>query len=185
MASQAGSSDDGFTLIEVLVATCLLAVVALGLVDLLIRASIATMTSRRQTVGTALALERLDELRGLTWGVGSADAPTVASDLTTDLSGATSSKAGTGLGVSPPNALDSDIEGWVDYADEHGAWLGRRTPAPAGAVFVRRWSVAPLVSAPDARVLQVRVEARAIPAGAAQVRREVARFATIKVRTGE
>ena len=50
------------------------------------------------------------------------------------------------------------MEGWVDYLDRDGRWMGRGAVPPAGALFVRRWNVSPLPSAPgSALALQVLV----------------------------
>src|SRR2546425_10671771 len=61
------------------------------------------------------------------------------------------------LKPSPAGTLSTNTLGYVDYLDAAGAPLGAApTTAPAGAVYIRRWSIDPLPgSARSAIVLQV------------------------------
>ena len=58
----------------------------------------------------------------------------------------------------PANALSANVDGYVDYVDRYGHTLGGGVNAPAGAVYVRRWSVEPLPTNPNnTLILQVLV----------------------------
>jgi prepilin-type N-terminal cleavage/methylation domain-containing protein len=167
---------DGFSLIELLIAMLLLALLSGGVAALLGLAGRMIVRSRVETTATLLAHSRLEQLRSLPWGFGSAQAPAPGIDLTTDLSGPVPAAGGSGLGVAPPGALDADSVGFVDYHDPSGRWLGRGPTPPAGTRFVRRWSVESVAVLPDLIVLRVRVLDR---------RAEIADviLATVKTRT--
>jgi hypothetical protein len=98
----------------------------------------------------------MEELQSLAWRFdGSGNR---ISDLETNLAGSTPSSGGRGLAASPANTLSVNVEGYVDYLDEHVRWAGTGPQPPATAVFVRRWAVRPLAAAPeDTVVLQVLV----------------------------
>ena len=55
----------------------------------------------------------------------------------------------TGSWPSPPGTLTSNVDGYVDYLDGGGRWVGRGGSSPATAVYIRRWAVRPLASDPD------------------------------------
>src|SRR5688572_32582762 len=97
----------------VLFATSLVAVAQL--VAMAIRSNIGSHTT---TFTTALAAQKLEQLRG-----------------------------DTGLTQSPPNALEEDTPNHVDYVDVWGNAMEGRSP-PDGALYVRRWSVEPLPADP-------------------------------------
>lgn len=149
---------DGFTLIEVLIALLLLASAALLLADLTCRAVRITDRARRQTVMTMMAVERVEQLAGLTWGLGNAAAPVRVTDTGTSLTSSRPSSGGAGLGVSPADALVVDEPGYVDFADRRGTWLGTAPSVPAGAAFVRRWRVLPVPGASDCLAIEVLVD---------------------------
>ena len=124
------SDERGFSLIEALIATGILAVslVSLaGLFGLAIRSNIA---ARSTTTATVLAQQKLEELRALPW---------------------------TGLNQSPANALEENTPGVVDYVDQFGEARGGGADRPADAIYTRRWAIEPLPSAPDTLAIQVRV----------------------------
>jgi prepilin-type N-terminal cleavage/methylation domain-containing protein len=160
MSPSRASGTRGFTLIEVLVAMALLVAVAVGLLDLLLRASLLSRSDRQQTIALALALERLDQLRSLSWGLGASEAPAPVADLVTDLSGPSFSGAGPGLSEAPGDTLTSIVPGWVDYADEGGGWVGQGGRPPVGTTFVRRWNVSRVPGLSGALLLRVRVSAQ-------------------------
>lgn len=150
-------TDAGFSLIEVLVATLLLALLASGVATLLIAATRTVARARAETTAVLAASARLEQLRGLSWGFGSAHAPVVGSDGNTDLSAREPAVGGPGLAASPASALEVDAPGYVDYLDLHGRWVSNGIGAANAARFVRRWSVQPVPGWPDTLVLQVRV----------------------------
>ena len=157
--------DRGFTLVEVLVAVSLAVLAIAGIAQLPLIAAAATRSARMQSTATALATQKLEQLRVLTWTFDAADQP--VSDATTDLSANPPAAAGSGLRPSPPGTLDRDVAGYVDYLDAAGRWVGAGAQAPAGAVYRRRWSVAPLPGSAggpnDALALQVLVTKAARP----------------------
>jgi hypothetical protein len=109
---------------------------------------------------TAMAAARLEQLRSLAWrfDVHPDAAPAPISDVTSDLSHEPFGAAGPGLAESPASSLATDAAGYVDYLDETGQWVGTLPTPPDRAVYVRRWAVRHLTSAPgDAIGLQVLV----------------------------
>jgi prepilin-type N-terminal cleavage/methylation domain-containing protein len=104
----------GFSLLEVLVATTIVAVGVTALAQLV---GIATHTQRRATRSTlsaVLAQEKIEEL--------------LAED------------AGT-LVPSPADALGHDVDGFADFIDAAGHTMGRSPVAPPGSAYLRRWSI--------------------------------------------
>lgn len=145
------SRDDprGFTLIEVLIATTLVASIAIGVAQLLGVAVAAGHAARVQTSTTMLAAGKLEELRSLVWAYEPLAAGAIPrSDLVTDLSVEPVSSSGPGLMPSPPGTLSTNVPSYVDYLDYQGRWVGNGSSIPPGAMFIRRWSIAPLPAAP-------------------------------------
>jgi prepilin-type N-terminal cleavage/methylation domain-containing protein len=158
--------DRGFTLVEVLVAVSVAVIAIAGIAQLPLIAAAATRSARMQSTATALAAQKLEQLRALTWTFDAADQP--VSDTTTDLSANPPAAWGSGLGPSPPGTLDRDVAGYVDYLDATGRWAGAGSSAPPRATYARRWSVAPLpgdasAGTNDSLVLQVLVTKAARP----------------------
>ncbi len=146
----------GFSLLEVLVAMSIVAVGVAALAQLSIVAIRATDSAKTTTVAAVLAQQKMEQLRGLTWGI---DALGMAvSDTTTDVVSGGSSADGFGLSASPADALRRNTPGYCDFVDGSGHSLGGGPAPPSGAVYVRRWSVTPLPANPDhTLVLQVLV----------------------------
>lgn len=94
-----------------------------------------------------MAAQKLEQLRALPWEIDAAG--TLVSDVTTDLSVAPPSAAGSGLGSSPAGSLHTSTNGYVDYLDGFGTWRGGSVAPPAAARFVRRWAITPLPGDPD------------------------------------
>lgn len=159
MVPTSSSSDPGFTLIEVAVALAVLSVVLTGLISSTVRAHWATTRARQASVALWLAVERMEQLRGLEWGFGDGDGPVPRSDLSTDLSAAPARGGGLGLSVSALSALTNDTPGLVDYVDWSGHQLNGSGAASVSAAFVRRWRASRLPGATDALVLEVAVSA--------------------------
>jgi prepilin-type N-terminal cleavage/methylation domain-containing protein len=157
-ASDSTSRDDGFTIIEVLVALLIIAVMAVGVAQLFAVSIKATHAARNQTSTTVLASQKMEQLRSLTWGFDEAGTGLPVSDTTTNLSVDPVTNTGSGLNPSPPGALNSNIAGYVDYLDGRSQWVGSGATPPANAVYIRRWSVEPLPTNPNNTiVLQVLV----------------------------
>jgi prepilin-type N-terminal cleavage/methylation domain-containing protein len=156
--STSTSRQDGFTIVEVLVALLLISVVALGTAELFAVSIRATHAARNQTTTTVLASQKLEQLRSLTWGFDESGTGLPVSDLTTNLGQEPPTNNGAGLNPSPPGTLNQNIAGYVDYLDGRGQWVGTGVTPPATAVFIRRWSVEPLPTNPNnTLVLQVLV----------------------------
>jgi prepilin-type N-terminal cleavage/methylation domain-containing protein len=148
----------GFSLLEVVAAMGLAAVLLGALGHLAAVAAFTAVAARETTVAAALASQKMEQLRGLAWGKGSDGAS--VSDLSTDVTLAVEQpSSGPGLSPSPPDSLDRSVAGYADVLDVNGAWIGAGSAGPpGGAAYVRRWSIRPLASHPDdALVVQVAV----------------------------
>ncbi len=152
------SREDGFTIVEVLVALLVITVMALGTAQLFAVSIRATKAARNQTTTTVLASQKLEQIRSLTWGFDELGTGLPVSDLTTNLSQEPPTNNGSGLNPSPPGTLNQNVAGYVDYLDARGQWVGTGVNPPGNAVFVRRWSIEPLPTNPNnTLVLQVLV----------------------------
>jgi len=140
-----GRNDEGFTLIEVVVA------VAVGLSLLAAWAAVQTATDRAQrgarrlTLATLLARSKLDQLEALTFrSTVTGDVVADETDRSTNLAMASPASGGGGLTATSVATLLEDVAGSVDYFDEEGTWVGGSGVRPARAAFVRRWAVTEL-----------------------------------------
>jgi hypothetical protein len=153
MAHRALASDDsGFALLDVIIASAIAATIAAGSCMLLSLAIRVNYRARAQTVETMSAVRKMEELRSLEWGHIATRAPAISmssSDVTTDVSNDPATDDGPGLLRAPPGTLNANVDGYVDYLDAGGRWIGRGQSVPAAAVYVRRWSVQPHSSDPD------------------------------------
>src|SRR5688500_13759594 len=93
--------DEGFTLLEVTIATSLLVVVALGSAQLFVLAVGHNVTARQQLVLALAAARKADELCAAAASAGPPSA-------------------------SPHDALERDIEGFSDVSVEAGMWCAMR-----------------------------------------------------------
>lgn len=152
------SSSSGFSLTEVIIAMGLLTTVSLGVAQVFALTARANYVARGMTSTTSMAEQKMEQLRALTWGFDTAGQGLPISDTTSNLATDPPSTGGSGLNPSPVTALTQNTAGYVDYLDANGAHLGTGTTAPAGAVFVRRWSIQPLPTNPNnTLILQVLV----------------------------
>jgi len=158
----------GFSLVEVLVALALTVTAVCALVALIGLTTRANGTARITTAATLLAAEKLEELRAFAWTVDAAGQP---------LSDAN-------LAPSPAGALSDNTPGYCDFTDAMGRSLAGSTSPPPEAMFVRRWSIAPLAPDPvNTMVLQVTVaRVRRTSAGTVQAAPDDARLASVKTR---
>ena len=152
--------EGGFSLLETVVATGLLAG-ALAALGQMFAISVANnITARSGSYATVLAGQKMEQLRALTWGFDPLGTP--IADLTTDTAASLETPTGgTGLSPSPGGTLTSNMAGYVDYIDQSGRMLGGGETMPAAAVYIRRWSIEPLPANPGTLVLQVMVTKRA------------------------
>ena len=111
-----GQGMRGFSLLEVLVATTLVAVGVTALAQLVALATYANLHARHTTMASILAQQKMEELL---------------------------SRAGADVPPSPADALGRNAEGYCDFVDRAGRVLGDG-PTPPGAAYLRRWWIAPL-----------------------------------------
>lgn len=124
---------EGFTLIEVLIATTLVCTAIGGLAQLGVLAMAQSLSVQRQAAALWLAQSKLEELRSKPWAF--------------DGSGlATSDPA---LAISPFDSLASETTGFVDYFDRFGAPVPQTT-----STYQRRWAIT-LVDPLDADTLRI------------------------------
>ena len=179
-------SSDGFSLIEVLVAMTMLTAGAGALAQLATISSRANAGAKTMTMAALLAQEKMEQLRGLEWSADAFGVP--ISDTTTDVTVVPeAADGGRGLRPSPARALGQNTPGYCDFVDARGRSLGGGPDPPAGAVYVRRWSIESLPTITGSTlVLQVLVNRwrSTGPAAAAVVGRvpDGARLVTVKTR---
>jgi type II secretory pathway pseudopilin PulG len=153
VASPLSSSEAGFSLVEVLASIVLLLAVALGVAQLFAVGTTANFRAKSQTSAIILASQKLEQLKALTWSFDPEGLP--VSDTTTRVDAPEPTGGGRGLNPSPANSLTTDVDGYVDYLDPHGDYLGT---SPDGAAYCRRWAVQPLPTNPNnTLIFQVRV----------------------------
>ena len=188
--SRSFTDASGFSLIEVLVATGLLATALVTLAQLFGLSTRSNIGSRNTTYATVLAEQKLEELRGLTWGFDSSGLP--MSDFTTNTAVSPEDpNGGRGLQPSAESALQENTAGYVDYIDQFGQKTGDGdTIPPQNAIYTRRWSITPLPTNPNnTLILQVLVTRNrnrgAADEGAVDRLPEEARMVTVKTRKAQ
>jgi len=158
MRARFNSNNRGFSLVEVLVSMGLLTAVSLGVAQLFALSTRANVVAKGQTSTTAMAEQKLEQLRALTWGFDLTGQGLPVSDTTTNLTVSPPAHDGSGLNPSPIDSLEQNTAGFVDFLDGGGNWVGTGTTAPASAVYIRRWSIQPLPTNPNnTLVIQVLV----------------------------
>ena len=143
------SSSRGFTLIEVVVSLGLLTVVSLGVAQLFAVSTRANLVAKGRTSTTALAEQKMEQLRSLTWGFDTQGQGLPVSDTTTNLTVYPLTQNGTGLNPSPSDSLEQNTSGFFDFLDAGGNWVGTGAQIPGTAAYVRRWSITPLPTNPN------------------------------------
>ncbi len=179
-------SESGFSLVEVMVATALLAVGLVSLAQLFAVAAQNNINARNSTFASVLAEQKMEQLRALAWGFDPVGLP--LSDVATNTAAQLeTAPGGTGLSPSPDTSLTHNTDGYVDYVDRFGNILGGGSTVATGTVYVRRWSIEPLPTDPNnTLIIQVLVTPhvdRSV-ADAASVGRlpDEARLTTVKTR---
>ena len=146
------ASDAGSTLVEVLVATVILATGVLTMGQLFLTSTVSNVASRTDTFATVLAEQKVEQLRSLTWGFDREGLP--VSDFTSDTSvEPLTSAGGTGLQPSPAAVLQQNTGGYVDHVGANGQIVGNAVQAPGTAAYTRRWSIEPLPTNPNNTVI--------------------------------
>jgi type II secretory pathway pseudopilin PulG len=179
------SNEGGFSLVEVIVATALLATSLITVAQLFAMGIAGNTSSRNTTYATVLAEQKIEQLRGLAWGFDSQGLP--VSDISTDTAVSPETpNGGTGLAPSPASALQENTPGYVDFVDQWG-----NVVEADQAAYVRRWSIEPLPTNPNntliIQVLVARNRPRGIGADDGNVARlpEEARVVTVKTRKSQ
>jgi type II secretory pathway pseudopilin PulG len=180
-------SAAGFSLVEAMVATGLLATALVTLAQLFATSTRSNMGARSTTYAAVLAAQKIEELRSLTWGF-DADGLPVTDNATNTAVNPEQPAGGRGLEPSPLTALQENTIGYVDYVDQWGNKVGNGGQmAPGNAVYTRRWSITPLPTNPNntliIQVLVTRHKSRgSADAGAVARLSEEARLLTVKTR---
>jgi type II secretory pathway pseudopilin PulG len=150
-------SEAGFSIVEVLVATGLLATALVALAQLFAIATATNQAARNSTITMMLAEQKIEQLRALQYTFDRAALP--VQDTETDLAVyPPAATGGKGLSPSTENTLQANTDGYVDYLDHYGRTLGGGTVIPDNTAYIRRWSVEPLPTNPNnVVILQVLV----------------------------
>jgi prepilin-type N-terminal cleavage/methylation domain-containing protein len=158
MSAKFNSSSRGFSLVEVLISMGLLTAVSLGVAQLFALSTRANVIAKGATSTTAMAQQKLEQLRGLTWGFDLEGLGLPLSDTSTNVSVDPPAHNGSGLNPSPSDSLEQNTAGFVDFLNGNGVWVGTGSTPPASAVYIRRWSIQPLPTNPNnTLVIQVLV----------------------------
>jgi prepilin-type N-terminal cleavage/methylation domain-containing protein len=176
----------GFSLVEVMTATSIMAVAVASLAQLFVIAVNANRSARTTTFAAVLAQQKMEQLRGLTWGFDTIGLPISDTDSDTTVSPSLPA-GGSGLTPSPQGTLRANTVGYVDYLDDQGVSLGGGANPPNNTIYIRRWSVEPLPTNPNnTLILQVLVTRLNTRGGdnSTEVRRmpDEARLVSVKTR---
>jgi type II secretory pathway pseudopilin PulG len=183
------SAESGFTFVETMVATGILATSLVALAQLFAVSVKTTGAARSGTFAAVMAQQKVEQLRALSWGFDTLGLP--ISDTNTDTTVSPEAvSGGTGLAPSSGNTLQASTTGYVDYLDNFGHQLGGGTNPPAGATYIRRWMIEPLPTNPNnTLIIQVLVTRRfnrgAADAGSVARLPEEARLITVKTRKAQ
>jgi prepilin-type N-terminal cleavage/methylation domain-containing protein len=175
VSAKFNSNSQGFSLVEVIISMALLTSVSLGVAQVFAMSTRLNYVARGQTSATTMAEQKLEQLRGLTWGFDLEGQGLPLTDTTTNLAVYPPTATGFGLNPSPADSLEQNTAGYVDFVDANGTWVGTGTTPPGTAMYIRRWSIQPLPTNPNnTLVLQVLVT---------PVASEATRVATADTRT--
>lgn len=179
--------DGGFSLLEVLVATTILTVGLAALAQLFAVSTKANTSARATSYAAVLAAQKMEQLRGLTYGFDNLGLP--ITDTSTDVTAVPELLAGGhGLSPSPTTSLQQNTDGYCDFVDANGIVLGGGTAPPPSTVYIRRWSVEPLPTNPNntivIQVLVTRLRNRGTADATTDVKRlpDEARIVSLKTR---
>src|SRR5436190_4441281 len=137
---QSAREGGGFSLLEVLVATTILAIALSALAQLFAISTKSNVSAKSTTFAALLAQQKMEQLRGLTWGFDPLGLP--LTDTTTNITVVPEAlTGGKGLTPSQTNTLAANTAGYCDFLDKSGNSLGDGTVPPTSAIYIRRWSV--------------------------------------------
>jgi len=184
------NSERGFSLVETIFATGLLATAVVALAQMFVISVQNNKNARTGSYAVALAEQKMEQLRGLTYGFDYLGLP--LTDTTTDTAQPVeAATGGKGLTPSPQGTLVSNTDGYVDYIDQFGNVLGGGGSLLPKTVYIRRWSIDPLPTNPNnTLVIQVMVtrslnRGLADQSGSTQRLRDEARIMSIKTRKAQ
>jgi type II secretory pathway pseudopilin PulG len=182
-------AEAGFSLVETLVATTMLAVALVALAQLFVISVKNNAVAKNGSFASVLAAQKLEQLRALTWGFDVLGLP--ISDTTTDTAVTPETPAGgKGLAPSLTNTLRENTDGYVDYLDAYGNSLGGGTVIPSTAAYIRRWMIEPLPTNPNNTLIIQVLVTRSRNRGTADLGSvarapEEARLITVKTRKAQ
>ena len=190
MAKLRFSNEGGFSIIETIFATGLLATAVVALAQMFVLSVKNNQNARTGSYAVTLAEQKMEQLRSMTYGFDTIGLP--ITDTTTNTTTPDDSIAnGKGLTPSPDGTLNANTDGYVDYIDQFGRILGTGAAAPIGTVYIRRWSITPLPTNPNnTLVIQVMVtretsRGTADQSGSTQRLKDEARIMSIKTRKAQ
>src|ERR1051325_8627539 len=127
------ANPSGFSLVEVLVASGMLAGAVLTVSQLFAATVTSTADARATGEASVVAWQKIEQLRSLAFGSDQTGVP--VTDVTSDTAAVPErASGGTGLtGVA--GSLERDTPGYVDFVDLFGEPLGGGPPAPAGTRY--------------------------------------------------
>jgi type II secretory pathway pseudopilin PulG len=172
----------GFSLLEVTIATGIMTGALMTLGQMLTLSVANNRDARRLTYATVLAEQKMEQLRGLSWGFDNLGHP-IEDTSTNTAAPVETPTGGTGLSRSPDATLFSNTDGWVDYVDRFGNVLGGGSSPRPKTAYTRRWAIEPLETSPDnSIVIHVLVTAR-LDSGAGSVTRRPDDVRLVSVKT--
>src|SRR5918994_722865 len=131
------TGEKGFSLVETLIATTIMTVALAALAQLFALSTRNNQSARSTTFAAVLAQQKMEQLRGLTWGFDTLGLP--ITDLQSDIANVpATSDEGTGLSPSPGDSLRKNYVGYCDFLDAYGQSLGPGTAPPEGTMYIRR-----------------------------------------------
>ena len=180
-------NESGFSLAETIIATGIMAASIAGLGQLFAVSVLSNRTARNTTFASVLATQKMEQLRGLTYGFDTLGLP--LTDTSTNLAvNPLSPTGGKGLSPSPTGALRANTDGYVDYLDVYGKTVGTGgTTIPNGTTYIRRWTIEPLPTNPNNTVVLQVLVTRSTNRGSADTGKvdrlpDEARIITVKTR---
>ena len=148
---QSSAAERGAALLETLIAAAIVITVSSGAGGLLLWSTRALWSTGTQGLAMSLARQKVEQLLALEWRTDSAGAR--FSDFTADVAADPAAEGGTGLQPTPGGTLTRNVSGYADFVGAHGHSHPAGTSPPAGAVFVRRWAIAPYALDPADTVI--------------------------------
>jgi len=140
--------ESGFSLVEVIIATGILATALVSLAQLFAVSTASNMSARNSGTAMIYAEQKIEQLRALSYTLDSAGLPITDSTTYTSVY-PPAATGGTGVSPSTDNTLQSNTDGYVDYIDNIGRSLGGGETIPDNTAFIRRWSIEPLPTNPN------------------------------------